>query len=245
MISKEETKRDNRKDVPFLYEKLHKNVRYYLCNFFHAGRGRSGFSLCRKEKLRALPSCFGEEKRGARMDVNQKELAAILGISDRRVRQLKNEFGLFSRNTADGKKTKNYCLEKCVPEYINYKLEAEVQQGTNYNKEKEQAEHEQIKKKISILKLRRLKRELHEADDVEEFLTDMLVSFKNRLLAIPHKVAPLVVGEDDINIILDILEKEVFQTLEALSEYDPLKIDKDKTSQLLEGVEDEDEDENE
>ena len=73
----------------------------------------------------------------------------------------------------------------------------------------------------------------------------MLVSFKNRLLAIPHKVAPLVVGEDDINIILDILEKEVFQTLEALSEYDPLKIDKDKTSQLLEGVEDEDEDENE
>ena len=71
------------------------------------------------------------------MDVNQKELAAILGITDRRVRQLKNEFGLFSKGLSSEKKQKNYVLEKCVPEYINYKLEAEVQQGTGYNKEKE------------------------------------------------------------------------------------------------------------
>lgn len=180
------------------------------------------------------------------MDVNQKELAAILGITDRRVRQLKNEFGLFARGMSEGKKTKNYCLEKCVPEYINYKLEAEVQQGTNYNKEREQAEHERIKKKISILKLRKLKRELHEADDVENFLTDMLVNFKNRLLSVPQKVAPLIVSEDDINAILDILEKEIFQALEELSEYDPMKIDKESTSQIFEEMdEDEDEDESE
>ena len=176
------------------------------------------------------------------MDVNQKELAAILGITDRRVRQLKNEFGLFSKGLSSEKKQKNYVLEKCVPEYINYKLEAEVQQGTGYNKEKEQAEHEQIKKKISILKLRKLKRELH----VEEFLTDMLVNFKNRLLSVPQKVAPLIVSEDDVNVILDILEREIFQTLEELSEYDPLKIDKDTTSQILEEMdEEEDEDESE
>ena len=180
------------------------------------------------------------------MDVNQKELAAILGITDRRVRQLKNEFGLFSKGLSSEKKQKNYVLEKCVPEYINYKLEAEVQQGKGYNKEKEQAEHEQIKKKISILKLRKLKRELHEADDVEEFLTDMLVNFKNRLLSVPQKVAPLIVSEDDVNVILDILEREIFQTLEELSEYDPLKIDKDTTSQILEEMdEEEDEDESE
>ena len=180
------------------------------------------------------------------MDVNQKELAAILGITDRRVRQLKNEFGLFSKGLSSEKNKQSYVLEKCVPEYINYQLEAEVQQGTGYNKEKEQAEHEQIKKKISILKLRKLKRELHEADDVEEFLTDMLVNFKNRLLSVPQKVAPLIVSEDDVNVILDILEREIFQTLEELSEYDPLKIDKDTTSQILEEMdEEEDEDESE
>ena len=193
-------------------------------------RGAEGpvFLPVKSKKIRhflpLLPLKWSENQK---MDVNQKELAAILGITDRRVRQLKNEFGLFSKGLSSEKKQKNYILEKCVPEYINYKLEAEVQQGTGYNKEKEQAEHEQIKKKISILKLRKLKRQLHEADDVEEFLTDMLVNFKNRLLSVPQKVAPLIVSEDDVNVILDILEREIFQTLEELSEYDPLKIDKD------------------
>lgn len=181
----------------------------------------------------------------SKMDVNQKELAAILGITDRRIRQLKNEFGLFEKGLSSDRKTKNYCLEKCVPEYINYKLEAEAQGGTSYNKEKEQAEHEQIKKKISILKLRKLKRELHEADDVEEFLTEMLVNFKNRLLSVPQKVAPLIVSEDDINVIIDTLEREVFASLEELSEYDPLKIDKESVSDIIEEDEDEDEDESE
>lgn len=176
------------------------------------------------------------------MDVNQKELAAILGITDRRVRQLRDEFGLFDKGLTPRKKTKNYCLEKCVPEYINYKLEVEAQQGTNVIKEKEQAEHEQIKKKISILKLRKLRRELHEADDVEEFLTDMLMNFKNRLLSVPQKVAPLVIGEDDINKVLDILEKEIFESLEELSEYDPLKIDKESHF-LIEDVGDEEDEE--
>jgi len=177
------------------------------------------------------------------MDVNQKELAAILGVSDRRIRQLKDDFGLFQHGSGSGNKIKKYCLEKCVPEYINYKLEAEAQGGTNADKEKEQAEHEKIKKKISILKLRRLRGELHEAKDVEEFLTDMLVNFKNRLLSMPTKVAPLVQGEEDVNIIVGILEKEVFESLDELSEYDPVKINADHIdiNDLLEDEEDGDE----
>lgn len=60
------------------------------------------------------------------------------------------------------------------------------------------------------------------------------------------KDRPLIVSEDDVNVILDILEREIFQTLEELSEYDPLKIDKDTTSQILEEMdEEEDEDESE
>lgn len=178
------------------------------------------------------------------MDVNQKELAAILGVTDRRIRQLKNEFGLFASQNGS-EKQKRYKLEVCVPEYINYKLEAEAQGGTSLSKEKEQAEHEQIKKKISILKLRKLRRELHEASDVEDFLTDMLVHFKNRLLSVPQKVSPLVVGEDDVNIVLDIIEREVYQALEELSEYDPLKIDKENASSMFEDEDDPEDEEEE
>ena len=155
------------------------------------------------------------------MDVNQKELAAILGITARRIRQLREEYGLFEHGLAAGEKVKRY------------RLEAEVTRGTTVVKEREQAEHEQIKKKISILKLRRLRRELHEAEDVEEFLTDMLVRFRARLLIVPQNIAPAVMGVDDVNKVIDILEKEMFSALDELSEYDPLKIDKDEAERII------------
>ncbi|MCM1245927.1 MAG: DNA-packaging protein [Roseburia sp.] len=175
------------------------------------------------------------------MEVNQKELAAVLGISDRRVRQLKAQYGLFTNGVTGEKSRKRYILERCVPEYINYKIEEEMKEGTIVSKEKEQAEHERIKKKISILKLRKLKKELHEAKDVEEFLTEMLVDFKDKLLSVPQKVAPLIVAEDDVNVILDILEKEIFEAMERLSEYDPTKIDKDTISSIIDEYEEEEE----
>lgn len=174
------------------------------------------------------------------MLVNQKELAAILGVTDRRIRQLRNDFGLFEKCLSQESKKKNYVLEKCIQEYINYKIEAEVQGGTKekYDKEREQAEHEAIKKKISILKLRKLRRELHEASDVEEYLTSMLIEFRNRILAVPAKVSPLVLGEDDINQVIKIIEKEMYEILSTLSEYDPDKIDKQETaSSILEDEE--------
>ena len=173
-----------------------------------------------------------------RMEANQKELAKILGLTERHIRRLRQESGLFAKE--DGKRT--YTLEKCVPEYISYKAESYGKSGSSFNKEKQQAEHEEIKKQISILKLRRLKGELHEATDVETFLTDMLCAFKNKLLGIPQKVAPLILGEDDSNVIIGILEKELYASLEELSEYAPLKIDGD-TSALYEEEEDEEDEE--
>ena len=204
------------------------------------GEGASLFRVKNKKSWNFLP-LFGkrteEKKRCFKLDVNQKELAKIIGVTDRRVRQLQNEYGLFENGRTEGKKTKNYCLEKCVPEYINYRLEAEAKQGTFVIKEKEQAEHEQIKKKISILKLRKLKKELHEADDVEEFLTNMLMNFKSHILAVPQKVAPLVISENDINKIIEIIEKDLFAALDELAEYDPMQIDKERDDTLLDDEE--------
>ncbi|NFG24832.1 UNVERIFIED_ORG: DNA-packaging protein [Clostridium botulinum] len=171
------------------------------------------------------------------MNVNQKELANILGITSRRVRQLREE-GFFSF-AENGKK---YSLEKCVQEYIEYKVKAETNTGTSIDREKEQAEHEQIKKNISKLKLRKLKKELHEASDVELFLSEMLINFRNRLLSIPSKVAVQILGEEDINRIIEILQKEMYETLEELSEYNPDKINREKNYDSDEDYEEDDED---
>lgn len=55
------------------------------------------------------------------MVVNQKELAQCLGISTRQIRNLRDE-GMF-RNV---KGNRGYILETCVQEYINFKVNAEM-----------------------------------------------------------------------------------------------------------------------
>lgn len=167
------------------------------------------------------------------MEVNQKQLAQCLGISSRRVRQLREE-GLF-RFQQNGK---GYSLENSIQEYINYKVNAETGRRTNISKEEVQAEHEEVKKQISLLKLQRLRRELHRASDVEFYLSDMLSRFKNRLLSLPSKMAMEVSGETDLNQIARMIQKDLLDTLEELSGYDADEID----HSTGDGVEDDDED---
>ena len=154
------------------------------------------------------------------MIVNQKELAQCLGISSRRIRQLREE-GLFQLSKAD----KGYNLEKSIQEYVEYKVNAETGRRASISKEQVQAEHEEVKMKISQLKLRKLRRELHEAADVEAFLTAMLLRFRNRLMAVPSKLAMQVAGENDMNTIIQVIRKEMLAVLEELSAYDPDEID--------------------
>ena len=83
------------------------------------------------------------------MIVNQKQLAQCLGISTRQIRNLKTE-GMF-QTVENGR---GYSLELCIQEYINFKINAEVGRSASISKESIQAEHEEIKKQISIMKLR-------------------------------------------------------------------------------------------
>ena len=169
------------------------------------------------------------------MTVNQKELAQCLGISSRRVRALREE-GMFQAV----KNGRGYPLENCIQEYIEYKVNAELGRSASISKEKVQAEHEEVKKQISILKLRKLRRELHEAADVEYYLSDMLLRFKNRLLALPSKIVMEVSGLTDTNQMIQIIQKDLLDTMEELSEYDPEEIDQGIAVDSVEGDEEDD-----
>lgn len=173
------------------------------------------------------------------MIVNQKELAECLGISSRQVRNLKKD-GMFEQP----QNKKGYILENCIQEYINFKINEEMGRSASISKEKVQAQHEEVKKEISILKLRKLRRELHEAADVEAFLSEMLVNFRNRLESLPTKMAMQVSGETDINLIIQKIAAGIHEALNELSEYDPDEIDGQKAGDTeLEDDEEDGEDE--
>jgi len=85
-------------------------------------------------------------------------------------------------------RTKKYNLAKCVQEYISYKIKP--QNGTVIDKEREQAEHERLKKELTQLTLRKRRGELLEKDDVENFLSEMLFDFREKLSNILGKITP-------------------------------------------------------
>jgi hypothetical protein len=168
------------------------------------------------------------------MLVNQKELSAVLGITTRRIRQLVDEYGFFS--FVEGEK--KYNLAKCVKEYIEYRTQLVTGAENNLDKEKESAEKIKVQREILEYKLRHIKGETHEAKFVEKHISNMLIDFKNKVLAVPQKVAVQLVSEEDINTIIKVLKDEMYETLEVLSEYDPTDLKEEMKSVYEDDIED-------
>lgn len=152
--------------------------------------------------------------------VNSATLEKIIGVSDRRIRQLAEE-GIVVR-AAKGR----YKLKDSIMNYILTLKVAMEAAGTDspdgeLDLEEEKAIHERVKRHISELKLQVMKGELHRSGDVERVMTDMLVSIRARLLAMPTKLAPLLVARNDVGYIRTALNREVLDALNELKDYNP------------------------
>jgi len=79
------------------------------------------------------------------------------------------------------------------------------------------AQHEIIKLKIAELELKQKKGELIEKEKVIKYCQDIISISKSKILSIPVKVAPLIVGMTSIKKIKIILEKEIHQALNELA----------------------------
>ncbi len=152
--------------------------------------------------------------------VNSATLEKMIGVSDRRIRQLAEE-GIVIR-AAKGR----YKLKDSVMNYILTLKVAMEAAGTDspdgeLDLEEEKAIHERVKRHISELKLQVMKGELHRSGDVERVMTDMLVSIRARLLAMPTKLAPLLVARNDVGYIRTAINREVLEALNELKDYNP------------------------
>jgi len=149
--------------------------------------------------------------------VNSITLGNILGITDRRVRQLVEE------NIIETVSRGKYELIKCVKRYCTYlrqKSEADSnKQGSKIDYETERALHEKVKREKADLQFKVMKGEMHRAIDVENVMVDMITNAKTKILGIPAKAAPMIIGYTDIPRVQSILQKAVYETLEELSGY--------------------------
>lgn len=168
------------------------------------------------------------------MQLSQKELAEALGLSPRRIRQLSADHGLFRV-----REDKKYNLAECVQDYLRFKIDAETSRGNDLDYWEEKAQHEQAKRKITEMKLSRMKRESFDASDVEDVWAALILGFREELQALPHKLAPMLIGLDDMSEIDRTLESEIDGALLALSQFDLSKIE--SSEDMTEDDEDEQE----
>jgi phage terminase Nu1 subunit (DNA packaging protein) len=158
--------------------------------------------------------------------VPSTDLAKVLGITQRRVQQLENETVLIKN--AEGK----FELSKNIELYYTWKL----QPSSNADYDIKKALHEKAKREKAEMINANIRNQLHDAEDVEQVMTNMLVNFRSKMLGLPSKIARKLVRQKSINVINHELEKAIKEALAELSEYDPAMF-----SSEIEGVEDEEE----
>lgn len=137
-------------------------------------------------------------------------LARLLGITDRRVRQL-TEQGVLSRQ-AEG----DFIYPEAIEEYYTYKYKSNEE--VDYMAEK--ALHEKTKRELAELELAKRRNEVHDAEDVRIVMVDMLTKLRSQLLGLPTKMAKLL-AERDASYIDAALTQEIEERLQELSDYSP------------------------
>lgn len=148
--------------------------------------------------------------------VRAMDLAKMLGVSDRHIRDLANENVV--KKTAQGK----YLLLESVRGYIEY-LKSRNDADISLKDEKIKEETKRIIKDTEIkeLKIKELKNQLHSADVIEKVMTDSLINMKGKLLSLSNKLAPQIIALDNLGEIQNVIQDGIFEALEELSEYNP------------------------
>jgi len=167
-------------------------------------------------------------------EVNTTELAAVLGVTARRVQQMAQDGTITQAHRG------RFLLSDSVQRYINFlSKEKDVS-----SQEKERLEAEVSIKKanaiIKVLEARELQGKMHRSEDVANMTEDLIYSLRGMMLALPGRLAVDVVNTSSPAEAAEIIRREVHKIMEELShyEYDPKKYEervRDRRSWDVEG----------
>lgn len=143
-------------------------------------------------------------------ELNTVQAGELLKITDRRVRQLAHD-GIIERLDND-----KFDAREIAEQYYRFKFDGD----TDKDLEKAKSRHETIKVKLSELKLQKLNKNLLPADQVKATVSNMIITFRNKILGVPSKLTPKLVGIKNLNQISTIIETELVQCLQELSNID-------------------------
>ncbi|GHV06323.1 hypothetical protein FACS1894217_04770 [Clostridia bacterium] len=168
----------------------------------------------------------GTPPSGNKKRYNSHAMAVILDLSERRVRQLRDE-GILKE---DSRLVGMYELVPNVRAYVRFLRNGDAAgDGTgkvDYNTER--ALLMRAKRQREEFDLRLRAGELHETADIENTFMSALANFKSRLMGIPSKLSPILSKKTDKTEIYRIIKAATDEALNEMSHFgDTLREGKD------------------
>lgn len=155
-------------------------------------------------------------------EVSTVELACVLGITGRRIRQLAEDGQL--EKVEQGR----FNLSSSVQRYIS-----EVAKGSKsaddvkMEKARQQSEVtlKAAKAEIARLEMKELQGKMHRSEDVEAMTTDLIYAIRGALMALPGRLAVEVAATQTAAEAAEIVRKEIHKIMKELVSYryDPKK----------------------
>lgn len=155
-------------------------------------------------------------------EVSQKELACVLGITGRYIRQLVEDGQL--DKVRDGR----FNLCDAVQRYISIKSKADnSEEAAKMERAKSKAEVQLKASKAMMAKMQvdELNGTLHRAEDVAAMTEDLIYEIRGALIALPGRLAIDVAAAGTAAEASEVIRKEVHKIMRELSNYhyDPKK----------------------
>lgn len=143
-----------------------------------------------------------------------KAIASWLDMTERNVRQLVQKKAITEYRPG------LFRLKETIHAYINFLRNKNPEHEENLDYTTERAKMVRTKREAAELELAVRKNELHQSEDIELVMTDMLIRFRTKLMAIPAKQSPILAEKTDQKAIFKILKKAIDEALDELSDFD-------------------------
>ena len=149
-------------------------------------------------------------------------LAEIIGLSDRRIRQLE-EIGVFKK-ISRGK----YALSDNIQAYIQWLKEQAAEKYEDLDLTQERTLLTKAQREKAEIELAELRDEIYRADYIIPIMQDLLLDVRNRLLAIPQRCAPQVMATTELIDAQEVIKAEVYDALTELAAWTPDRLRRPK-----------------
>jgi len=161
--------------------------------------------------------------------IKTKDLARVLGITDRHIQSLTKQ-GILHKADAEVGKKGVYKMPEVLRAYREYlaessrghKVRSEDDEGQEIAKLKAETAYKKAKAKKALIELQEFEGQYHRADDIEKLVNELIFSIRSSLMSLPGRLSMACENKKALEV-SEIVKKEVYVILQSLSEheYDP------------------------